>query len=343
MKEKAIDATGLTKTFASGREQVRAVQGLDLQVGAGELVAFLGPNGAGKSTSLKLLTTLLEPSGGKAIVCGHDIRSEPAAVRSRIGYIGQLNSAGHNHRVRDEIIMQGRFHGLPGDTAAHRADALLARLELERVARQVVSSLSGGQRRRLDIAMGLVHGPSLLFLDEPSTGLDPQSRAGLWRYILRLREEYGTTVFMTTHYLDEADAFAERVLVMDHGRVIADDTPAGLKEDLIGDRVELGFDSAAEAESALSRLRADAAGGGGAGTRRRGAGIEVPVADARLSLPEIVLALARDSLTVRTAEARRATLDDVFFRLTGRRLRESGIAEDTEDAEGSEALGAIAA
>ena len=239
MTEKAIDAKGLTRAFGSGAAEVRAVRGLDLRVHPGELVAFLGPNGAGKSTSLRLLTTLLRPSGGTATVAGRDIRTEPAAVRRRIGYVGQLNSAGHNQRVREEIIMQGRFHGFRKDRAARRADTLLESLELGHVAERTVSSLSGGQRRRLDVAMGLVHAPPLLFLDEPSTGLDPQSRANLWRHILRLREEYGTTVFVSTHYLDEADGFAERVLVMDHGRVVADGTPAELKSGVGGDRVTL--------------------------------------------------------------------------------------------------------
>lgn len=333
MNERAIDVVGLTKTFASGTGRVRAVRGLDLRVRPGELVAFLGPNGAGKTTSLRLLTTLLEPSGGTATVSGHDIRTDPAAVRCRIGYVGQLNSAGHNQRVRDEIVMQGRFHGLAKSRAGRRADALLASLELEGLSTRMVSALSGGQRRRLDIAMGLVHAPPLLFLDEPSTGLDPQSRANLWRHILRLREEHGTTVFVTTHYLDEADEFAERVLVMDHGRVIADDTPAGLKGNLIGDRVTLEFGDAAEAERALPHLREFVSGGGAEALRQREGHVELSVPDAGGSLPEIVLTLARENVTVRATETRRPTLDDVFFHLTGRSLRESGVVRDSESDE----------
>ncbi|RNL83350.1 ATP-binding cassette domain-containing protein [Halostreptopolyspora alba] len=329
MNVKAIDAAGLTKTFASRGTQVRAVRGLDLQVHPGELVAFLGPNGAGKSTSLRLLTTLLKPSEGVATVSGYDIRTDPAAVRGRIGYIGQLNSAGHNQRVRDEVVMQGRFYGLPRARAAQRAEALLETLELGRVSKRMVSSLSGGQRRRLDIAMGLVHAPPLLFLDEPSTGLDPQSRANLWRHILKLRDEFETTVFMTTHYLDEADEFAERVLVMDHGRVIADDTPAGLKSTLIGDRVTLEFGSAQEATNALPRLRGYASGNGREGPTRRDTRVELPVPDAARRLPELILELARDGAAPWSAETRRPTLDDVFFGLTGRTLRESGTVGDT--------------
>ncbi|NYH77271.1 ABC-2 type transport system ATP-binding protein [Actinopolyspora biskrensis] len=330
MSMKVIEAERLTKTFASGSKEVQAVRGLDVRVDPGELVAFLGPNGAGKSTSLRLLATLLEPSGGAAHVAGHDIRTDPAAVRGRIGYVGQLNSAGHNQRVRDEIIMQGRFYGLAKDAAGRRADSLLESLELGGVATQVVSSLSGGQRRRLDIAMGLVHAPSLLFLDEPSTGLDPQSRANLWRHIHRLRDEYDTTVFMTTHYLDEADAFAERVMVMDHGRVIADDTPSGLKADLIGERVVLEFDSHAEAELALPHLRDHVPAGALQDLDRRGNTVELPVHSASRRLPEIVLVLAQAGVTAHSTETKRPTLDDVFFALTGRTLREAGVATTTE-------------
>ncbi|QKW32432.1 ATP-binding cassette domain-containing protein (plasmid) [Nocardiopsis flavescens] len=327
MGVKAIDAAGLTKVFVTGRARVSAVQGLDLQVDQGELVAFLGPNGAGKSTSLRLLTTLLVPTGGMASVYGYDIRKQAAAVRGQIGYIGQANSAGHNHRVRDEIITQGLFYGLSKHASVQQADRLIDTLELRAVCRQKVSSLSGGQRRRLDIAMGLVHDPPLLFLDEPSTGLDPQSRANLWRHIRRLREEHGTTVFMTTHYLDEADEFAERVLVMDHGRVIADDTPARLKDHLIGDRVVVEFDSPAQARSALPRLREYVSEGHHKDVVHRGGEVELPVPHARGHLPEIVLALAQDGLRVRGTETKRPTLDDVFLSLTGRSLRESGVAE----------------
>ncbi|MBE2997921.1 ATP-binding cassette domain-containing protein [Nocardiopsis sp. HNM0947] len=235
MNTRAIDARGLARTFTPRTGEVRAVRGLDLTVEDGELVAFLGPNGAGKSTSMRLLTTLLEPTGGTATVCGHDIRTASAAVRRSIGYVGQGASAGHHQRVRDELVVQARFHGVPRREAADRAERLLADFALEGCAGRTVSTLSGGQRRRLDVAMGMVHGPRLLFLDEPSTGLDPQSRADLWQHVLRMRREHGTTVFASTHYLEEADVFAERVLVMDHGRVIADDTPAGLKAGLAGE------------------------------------------------------------------------------------------------------------
>ena len=225
-----IHARGLTRNFRLRRgENVEAVRGIDLDVRPGELVAFLGPNGAGKSTTLRMLTTLLPPTAGTATVAGCDIRTDPAGARRRIGYIGQGHGAGDYYRVRDELVTQGRLYGLTRKDAGSRADELLETLDLEPLATRMASTLSGGQRRRLDIAIGLVHRPPLLFLDEPSTGLDPQNRANLAEIVRRLRDEFATTVFLTTHYLQEADALAERVIVIDHGRVIADDSPAVLK------------------------------------------------------------------------------------------------------------------
>jgi ABC-2 type transport system ATP-binding protein len=226
-----ITTTGLTRTFGSGERRVEAVRGIDLHVDRGELLAFLGPNGAGKSTTLRMLTTLLPPTGGRALVAGFDVARDPDEVRRRIGYVGQGDGAGHAQRVRDELVSQGRAYGLPALEARRRADELLVDLELEELRDRKAPTLSGGQRRRLDVALGIVHRPALLFLDEPSTGLDPQSRANLWRHVLRLREQTGMTVFLTTHYLDEADQMAERVVVMDRGAVVADDTAAALKDE----------------------------------------------------------------------------------------------------------------
>lgn len=227
-----ITAQALTKTFrAGGTDPIEAVRGIDLTVAEGELVAFLGPNGAGKSTTLRMLTTLLPPTSGRATVAGFDVARDPGEVRRRIGYVGQGDGAGHMQRVRDELVTQGRCYGISAAASRQRADELLEQLQLTEQAGQKVVTLSGGQRRRLDVALGLVHRPMVLFLDEPSTGLDPQNRANLWSHILRLREETGMTIFLTTHYLDEADAMAERVMVMDRGEVIADDTAPGLKAD----------------------------------------------------------------------------------------------------------------
>ncbi len=253
----AIVTRGLTRHFTSRKQTVEAVQGLDLEIGQGELVAFLGPNGAGKSTTLRMLTTLIPPTAGSASVAGHDVVTGQRDVRQAIGFVGQGNGAGHRQLGRDELISQGRAHGLSRADARRRAGELIDDLDLGAVADRKVSSLSGGQRRRLDIAMGLVHLPRVLFLDEPSTGLDPQNRINLQELIQRLHAESGSTVVLTTHYLEEADALAGRVIVVDHGRMIADDSAARLKSGL-GDLVRLSYDDPAPLARAAARLRAGA-------------------------------------------------------------------------------------
>ncbi|GAB2763887.1 ATP-binding cassette domain-containing protein [Amycolatopsis magusensis] len=310
-----IHARGLTRHFKVKKETVAAVRGLDLDVEEGELVAFLGPNGAGKSTSLRMLTTVLPPTAGTAVVAGHDIRTEPAAARERIGYIGQGKSSGDYFRVADELFSQGRCYGLSRSEARKRAGDLLAMLDLEALGKRYANTLSGGQRRRLDIALGLIHRPKLLFMDEPSSGLDPQNRANLWEHILRLRREFGTTIFLTTHYLDEADAMAERVLVIDHGSVIADDTAANLKANLAGDLIEVLVDEPRRAAELAPPAKEVLVDGDLVTVRLSG--------QATAALPRYLRELYREGITVRSADLRRPTLDDVFLGLTGRSLRES--------------------
>ncbi|MEV4291279.1 ATP-binding cassette domain-containing protein [Nonomuraea bangladeshensis] len=310
-----IHARALTRTFKVKKERVEAVRGLDLDVEAGQLTAFLGPNGAGKSTTLRILTTLLPPTSGTATVAGHDVAAEPAAVRARIGYVGQRGSAGEEFRVRDELVTQGRCYGLRPREAAARADELLDLLDLAPLAKRTPGTLSGGQRRRLDLAIGLVHRPDLLFLDEPSTGLDPKSRAEIWQHILRLREAYGTTLFLTTHYLEEADTMAERVVIIDNGRVIADGTSEQLKNDLAGDLITLTTGTADDA------ARAAAAVGGTA----EGTTVRLRVPNAAAALPECLRTLDAKLIEVVTAETARPTLDDVFLALTGRSLADDDV------------------
>ncbi|MFI7706683.1 ATP-binding cassette domain-containing protein [Nonomuraea sp. NPDC049480] len=310
-----IHTRGLTRTFKVKKESVEAVRGIDLDVEPGQLVAFLGPNGAGKSTTLRILTTLLPPTSGTATVAGHDVATDPAGVRSRIGYVGQRNSAGEDFLVRDELVTQGRCYGLPVKEAAARADELLDLLELRPLAKRRPGTLSGGQRRRLDIALGLVHRPDLLFLDEPSTGLDPKSRAEIWQHILRLRETYGTTLFLTTHYLEEADNMAERVVIIDNGEIIADGTSEQLKNDLAGDHIALTTSTEEEA-----RRAAETAGGTAEGTT-----VRLRAANAAAALPECLRTLDGAGIKVTTAETVRPTLDDVFLALTGRSLTDDDI------------------
>jgi ABC-2 type transport system ATP-binding protein len=289
-----IETRELTKHFKT----VKAVQGIDLTVAPGELVALLGPNGAGKSTTLRMLTTLIPPTSGTARVAGFDVVKQQREVRKRIGYIGQGNGAGHSQRCRDELISQGRAYGLKVSDARRRAAELIDSLGLGEVADRTVSTLSGGQRRRLDIAMGLIHAPDLLFLDEPSTGLDPQNRANLQEHIVALRARHETTIVLTTHYLDEADSMAERVIV--------------------GDRITLGFDHETQAAGAASTINHK--------LQRYGTTLQISVDGAPRLLPGILEDLRVAGLPAASIEVTRPTLDDVFLTLTGRSLREGGAA-----------------
>lgn len=317
-----IHTDKLSKNFVVKKETVEAVKAVNIDVAPGELVAFLGPNGAGKSTTLRMLTTLLRPTSGTAIVAGVNVVSDPAGVRARIGYIGQGNGGGHSFRVIDELIMQGRFYGMNTADAKARAEELLMSLDLTDLAKRTVIKLSGGQRRRMDVALGLMHSPRLLFLDEPSTGMDPQNRANLWEHITRMRAEYGTTIVLTTHYMDEADTMSERVIVIDHGQIIADDTAARLKANLAGDllAVEVAAGSAPDVRGLLGRA---AAGGELQENAYDG------VVRFRLRLPEgarLAPALLKEmndaGAPAQSLELKPPTLDDVFLELTGRNLRE---------------------
>ena len=319
-KVSMIHTEELTRHFVSKKETVEAVKGVDIDVSAGELVAFLGPNGAGKSTTLRMLTTLLPPTSGKAWVAGASISTEPALVRSRIGYIGQGDGAGHSFRVMDELVMQGRFYGMNSADSLARAKELTKTLDLTSLEKRKVSTLSGGQRRRLDIALGLMHRPGLIFLDEPSTGMDPHNRANLWEHINALRERQETTIVLTTHYLEEADAYAERVLVIDHGEIIANDTADNLKATLAGDRILITVDGrnlAAASTVVASRGRELTTLNGSR---------EVTIAgrfdQGTRALPRLLRELDHAGVDVRAADVRVPTLDDVFLSLTGRSLRE---------------------
>ncbi|UNS99013.1 ABC transporter ATP-binding protein [Streptomyces tubbatahanensis] len=229
-----IHTAGLTRTFHTKKRTVEAVRGIDLTVGQGEILGFLGPNGAGKTTTLRMLTTLLAPTSGTATVAGHDLIADPRGVRKRIGYVAQAGGVDPVVSVREELTTQARLYRLTKAEAARRTEELAQDLDLTDLLERPCRALSGGQRRRLDIAMALTHEPSLLFLDEPTTGLDPGSRADLWQLVRRLRQQRGMTVFLTTHYLDEADALADRLVVVDDGRIAAQGTSAQLKKEYGG-------------------------------------------------------------------------------------------------------------
>ncbi|MFD7460319.1 ABC transporter ATP-binding protein [Streptomyces sp. NPDC059868] len=224
-----ISTAGLARTFQTKQGAVEAVRGIDLTVRPGEILGFLGPNGAGKTTTLRMLTTLLKPTGGAATVAGCDLATDPVGVRRACGYVAQSGGVDGQIGVREELVTQGRLYRLPKARARERAEELAHELDLTGLLDRRTAELSGGQRRRLDIAMALTHRPRVLFLDEPTTGLDPAARADLWELVRRLRDEHGTTVFLTTHYLDEADALSDRLVVVDRGTVAAEGTPAALK------------------------------------------------------------------------------------------------------------------
>ncbi|TYB42040.1 ATP-binding cassette domain-containing protein [Actinomadura chibensis] len=322
-----IDARGLARTFTGRHGTVEAVRGVDLSVAPGEIVGFLGPNGAGKTTTLRMLTTLLAPTAGTATVAGRDLRGDPAGVRRRIGVVAQGGGTDPSVPAAEELDLQARLYGVP-DRAARIAD-LCARLDLDGLGARPAGSLSGGQRRRLDIALGLVHRPPLLFLDEPTTGLDPHSRGGLWEHIRAMRERDGTTVFLTTHYLDEADALCDRLLIIDRGLIVAEGTPAELKRRVAGDVVVLEL--ADPVGAALADGVADGVGAARAALSRHPAVREAAVAgrvvrltveDGEKALTGLIRALDGAGVELASLSLSRPTLDDVFLAVTGRSLRD---------------------
>ncbi|MFF3445119.1 ATP-binding cassette domain-containing protein [Streptosporangium sp. NPDC002721] len=318
-----ITTRGLTRSFHVGGQQVDAVRGVDIDVSAGECVTLLGPNGAGKTTSFRMLTTLLRPTSGTATVAGCDLLADPASVRRNIGYVAQGGGTSGEYTVFEEIELQGRLYGLSKAEARRRGGEVLEQLELTGLEKRLVSTLSGGQRRRLDVALGLVHSPQVVFLDEPTSGLDPQSRAALWKRLHMLRTELGTTVFVTTHYLEEADAFSDRVLIIDHGQIIAEGTPEALKAKVTGHRVEITVPAdMVQATAAIAERLPDATD-----LLVRGDNVRFQVPRGEAVIPELIRALDLANIPTLSIQVVRPTLDDIFLLLTGRSIREDAIAK----------------
>ena len=315
-----ITTDGLRKSFRTkGRRGglVDAVRGIDLAVAPGEIFGLLGPNGAGKTTTLRMLATLIEPDGGQATVAGVDLRADPRRVRRLIGYVAQGGGTWDEVTAREELVLQARLYGLSKAEARRRADAAVTAFQLEEFGDRWCKTYSGGQRRRVDIALGVVHEPRVVLLDEPTTGLDPQSRAAMWEEIRRLREG-GVTVLITTHYLDEADALCDRVAIVDHGVVVAEGTPDALKREITGDLVTIGVNGAAPRAVALLE--------GAAYVRKlepTAGGLRLHVDDGATALPQIMRALAGLGDDLGSIEVHRPSLDDVFLTRTGRSLRDS--------------------
>ena len=309
-----IEARGLTREFKKGP---RAVDAIDLHVDAGEIYGFLGPNGAGKSTTVLMLTTLLPPTAGTAHVAGFDVVREGPQVRARIGAALQEAALDPLLTGREHLRLQATLQALPRAERRTRADDLLERVGLSGAADRKVRGYSGGMKRRLDLAMALVHRPAILFLDEPTTGLDVQSRTALWEEVARLAREDGVTVFLTTQYLEEADALAGRVGIIDHGRIVAEGTPAALKASIGRPTVEVipaagGDGRVADLLARFGELVPSARG------------VAVRLDGGEAGLAEIVRALDADGLTVENLELHRPSLDDVFLAKTGRSLEGHG-------------------
>jgi len=325
-----IEVERLVREFKNGP---RAVDGIDLEVAAGEIYGFLGPNGAGKSTTVLMLTTLLPPTAGTARVAGYDIVREGPRVRASIGAALQEAALDPLLSGEEHMRLQTALHGLPKTEREERGRELLARVGLSEAADRKVGGYSGGMKRRLDLALALVHRPSILFLDEPTTGLDIQSRTALWEEVARLAAEEGVTVFLTTQYLEEADALAERVGIIDHGRIVAEGTPAELKADIGRPTVEAVPHNPAERERLAAVLERF---GPRAGTSPRGAAARLERGEAQLA--EVVRALDSEGIAIEHLQLHAPSLDDVFLAKTGRSLEGSG---DPEPAAGEqEAVGA---
>ena len=331
-----IEARGLSHTFRSGqgrnKRDVLAVDRVDLDVAEREVVGFLGPNGAGKTTTLRMLTTLLKPTAGTARVAGYDVATQSVQVRRSIGYCSQVGSTFSGAFAGDEVVDHGMLYGMSKREAVAKGHELFDRLELGGLWRRKPRDMSGGQKRRLDIAMALIHSPRLVFLDEPTTGLDPQARANLWDHITDLRAKQGTTVFLTTHYLDEADALADRILVIDRGRIVASDTPDNLKSAVSGDLVDLEVVSEEQVPTAREKLATIA---DSVEVRERHVRGRVPRAGK--AVPGLLRDLEAAGVSLDSIEVARPTLDDVFLTLTGRSLRDAEAATEQPTPEGGTA------
>ncbi|MFC7259569.1 ATP-binding cassette domain-containing protein [Streptomyces lutosisoli] len=322
----AVAARQLIKTYPG---DVTALNGMDVTVETGTVFGLLGPNGAGKSTTVKILTTLARPDSGTATVAGHDVLRHPDRVRRAIGVVAQSSGADPVATGRENLQLQGRLYGLKGADLGRRVDELLRRFKLADAAGRQVKGYSGGMRRRLDVALGLVHRPEVLFLDEPTTGLDPEARTAMWDEIARLAGDEGLTILLTTHYLEEADRLAERIAIVDRGRVVVEGTPDALKGELRGDAVHLELrDAVGEAgrtllNGTLTRLP------GVHEALIEGRRISVRADDGAAAVPALLGALERAGVSVAAATVARPSLDDVYLRYAGRRYSEAE-AESTE-------------
>jgi ABC-2 type transport system ATP-binding protein len=332
MSEAAIEATELVREFKKGP---RAVDGIDLRVEPGEVYGFLGPNGAGKSTAVHMLTTLLPPTSGTARVGGHDIVREGPEVRAVIGAALQEAALDPFLTGAEHLRLQTALHGIRGDEAKRRSGELLARVGLTQAADRKVGGYSGGMKRRLDLALALVHEPRILFLDEPTTGLDPQSRSALWDEVQRLASDSGVTVFLTTQYLEEADVLADRIGIIHQGRIVAEGTPEALKAEISRPTLEIipaDHGELARTRDVLARF------GEPANSSPKGAAVRLSQGEAQLA--DVVRALDAEDIHVHHLQLHAPTLDDVFLEKTGRSLEGAAEEEQAEEPDAGEVVAA---
>lgn len=316
----AVAAHDLTKTYPGG---VKALDKMAVTVAPGTVFGLLGPNGAGKSTTVKILTTLARPDSGTATVAGHDALRHPDRVRRAIGVVAQKSGADPVATGRENLLLQGRLYGLRGAELARRADELLDRFDLADAARRMVRTYSGGMQRRLDVALGLVHRPQVLFLDEPTTGLDPEARTAMWEEISRLAGDEGLTILLTTHYLEEADRLAERIAIVDRGRVVAEGTPDELKGELRGDAVHVELSRTPEAVDAHLLVTALGEFAGVREVSVDGRRLSARADDGPAAVPQVLAALEQQGATVASVTVARPSLDDVYLRYAGRRFSDA--------------------
>lgn len=323
----AIEIKNLKKQFShreKGLKRVtKAVKGVSLTVKNAEIFGFLGPNGAGKTTTLRMLTTLLPIDDGEAFVAGFDLKKQPHEVRRRIGYVSQLGGADLNATGKENLLLEGQLYGMSREETNQRSEELLELFDLSQLANRKVKTYSGGQRRRLEVALGVIHQPEVLFLDEPTTGLDPQNRANLWDQIRQLRDS-GTTIFLTTHYLEEADELADRIAIMDHGKIIAEGTPRELKQQIAGDvivikpmhiseinKIKLYFEEQPYVREADVKNE----------------NLYLYVEDGTRTMPSLFEFFEAEKVGLDQISLSQPSLDDVFLKQTGRSLRDAGAKE----------------
>ncbi len=313
MEKAAIEVRKLRKVFNGG---VNAVDGIDLKVRKGEIFGLLGPNGAGKTTTIRMLATMTRPTSGQAFVCGTDVTEEPDTVRHCIGIVFQDPAIDDQLTGRENLDFHARMYGMPRKEREERIRKVLDLVELSGRANDLAEKYSGGMKRRLEIARGLMHHPKVLFLDEPTLGLDAQTRRVIWEHIMRLNREYGITIILTTHYMEEADFLCGRVAIVDHGRILALDTPSKLKESLGGDVITLKVSDAMK----MAEIAGSISGAGK--VKRHDGSVSVTMKNAGTRIPELLKRADGEKVEVESVDLHKPTLEDVFIHFTGKTIRE---------------------